>query len=113
MAARRQPSEWTRKQSVRYARFACTLMNASALPLAAVDARMVRLLVETAPGADAQRKHIYGGLNRFLVWCRKQGLIETNPCDALDRQRSAKARRRARSCSVDRHAARDLDRGRA
>ena len=60
-------------------------MNAVALPLAAIDVRMVRLLVETVPGADAQRTHIYGGLNRFLNWCRKQGLIETNPCDALDR----------------------------
>jgi integrase len=60
-------------------------MNANALPLAAIDVRMVRLLVETAPGADAQRKHIYGGLNRFLKWCRKQGHIESNPCDALDR----------------------------
>jgi integrase len=85
MMTRRQASEWTRKQSVRYARLACSFMNANALPLAAIDVRMVRLLVETAPGSDAQRKHIYGGLNRFLKWCRRQGDIETNPCDALDR----------------------------
>jgi integrase len=85
LLVRRQPSEWTRKQSVRYARLACAHMNADALPLAAVDARMIRLMAETVPGADAQRTHIYGGLNRFLKWCRKQGLIEINPCDALDR----------------------------
>jgi integrase len=85
LMARRRPSEWTRKQSVRYARLACALMNANALPLAAIDVRMVRLLVETASGSDAQRMHIYGGLNRFLTWCRKQALVETNPCDALDR----------------------------
>jgi integrase len=85
LMARRQPSEWTRKQSVRYARLACAFMNANALPLAAIDVRMVRLLVETAPGSDAQRRHVYGGLNRFLKWCRKQGCIEANPCDALDR----------------------------
>jgi integrase len=95
LMARSQPSEWTRKQSVRYARLACAYMNAFALPLAALDARMVCMLVETAPGAAAQRKHIYGGLNRFLKWCRKRGLIETNPCDALDRSdhpRPGKAR---------------------
>jgi integrase len=86
LAIRSRPSEWTRKQSVRYARLACTCLNIGASPLTAIDARMVRLLVEIAPGADAQRQHIYGGLNRFLVWCRKQGLIEANPCDALDRQ---------------------------
>ena len=73
MAARRQPSEWTRKQSVRYARLACKTMKAAAEPIVALDVRMVRLLVETAPGSDAQRKHIYGGLSRFLTWCRRQG----------------------------------------
>jgi integrase len=90
MMARRQPSEWTRKQTVRYARLACTLMNALALPLAAIDARMIRMLVEIAPGADAQRRHIYGGLSRFLAWCHKQGRIEHNPCADLDRDERPK-----------------------
>jgi hypothetical protein len=98
LMARQRPSAWTRKQSVRYARLACTHMNALTLPLATVDIRMVRLLVETVPGADAQRKHVYGGLNRFLKWCRKQGLIETNPRCARS-QRSAEAWRGARSRS--------------
>jgi integrase len=90
MMARRQPSEWTRKQSVRYALLACTSMNALCLPIAAIDARMVRIMVETAPGADAQRRHIFGGLNRFLGWCRRQGLIEHNPCADLDRDERPK-----------------------
>jgi integrase len=93
--ARRQPSEGTRKQYVRCARLACTLMNALALPIVAIDTRMIRLLVETAPGADAQRRHIFGGLNRFLGWCRKQGQLEHNPCADLDRDerpRPGKAR---------------------
>jgi integrase len=85
LLTRRQPSERARKQAVYYARLACRLMNAGALPLAAIDARAVRLMLETAPGADAQRWHIYGALNRFLVWCRKNELISVNPCDALDR----------------------------
>jgi integrase len=90
MMARRQPSEWTRKQTVRYARMACALMNANSRPLADIDARMIRTLVETAPGADAQRRHIFGGLNRFLGWCWKQPLIEHNPCADLDRNERPK-----------------------
>jgi integrase len=85
MMARRQPMERTRKQSIHYARMACTFMNANALPLTAIDPRMVRLMVETVSGADAQRWHIFGALNRFLGWCRKQNLIEHNPCADLDR----------------------------
>jgi integrase len=85
LAVRTTPSARTRAQSVHYARLACTLMNALALPLASVNASMIRLLVETAPGADAQRRHIYGGLSRFLSWARKQRLLETNPCDTLDK----------------------------
>ena len=114
LMAHRRPSEWTRKQSVRYARLACMLMNAGALPIASIDVRMVRLMNETAPGSDAQRKHIYGGLNRFQKWCCKQGLIETNPCDALDRSdRPGSQRPRVIHVPSPRHAARDLGRGRA
>jgi integrase len=90
MMARRQPSERTRKQFLHYARLACTFLNALPLPLAAIDVRMIRMLAETAPGADAQRRHIFGGLNRFLGWCRKQGLIERNPCVDLDRDERPK-----------------------
>ena len=85
LMARQRPSERTRKQDARYARLASTTMNANTLPLAAIGPTMVRLMVETMPGSDAQRWHVYGALNRFLAWCRKQGLIETNPCDVLDR----------------------------
>jgi integrase len=95
LAIRSTPSEYTRKQSLRYARKSCALMNAAALPIGAVSAPMVRLLAETVPGSGAERVHVYGALNRFMGWCRKQGLIETNPCDALDRHdrpRPSKAR---------------------
>jgi integrase len=85
MAARRQASLWTRKRSVDYARLAAATMNVSALPLAAITPSAIRLMVETTSGSDARRWHIYGALDRFLKWCRKQGLVETNPCDALDR----------------------------
>jgi integrase len=95
MAARRQASQWTRERSVNYARLAVAAMNAGALPLAAITPSAIRLMVETASGSDARRWHIYGGFNRFLKWCRKHGLVETNPCDSLDqsdRPKPARAR---------------------
>jgi integrase len=95
LAIRSTPSEYTRKQSLRYARKAIAFMNVAALPVAAVSVPMVRLLAETVPGSGAERVHVYGALNRFMGWCRKQSLIETNPCDALDRHdrpRPSKAR---------------------
>jgi integrase len=84
--SRRQPSEWTRKQSIRYARLACRLMNANALPIDAIDARMARMLIATSPGSDDQRRHIFGALNRFMDWCCKQELIKVNPCANIDRR---------------------------
>ena len=95
LMARPRPTLWTKKQSVRNARQACALMKANALPVAAVDARMVRLLVETAPGSDAQRWHLHGALGRFLDWARKTGLVERNVCrdlDRADRPRPSKVR---------------------
>jgi integrase len=119
LAIRTTPSSASRAQSVYYARKASALMNADALPIAAIGVNTVRLLVETAPGADAQRKHIFGGLNRFLTWSRKQGLIETNPCDFLDRSdrpKTGKAREHVPSIAtlraiwraVEQEPARDL-----
>jgi integrase len=95
LMARREPSEWTRKQSVRYARLAVTYMNVGAQPISSISTSMVRLLIEQTPGSGAQRQHVYGSLNRFMTWARKQGLIEVNPCsdlDRADRPRPSKAR---------------------
>ena len=90
MATRRQPSEWTRSENVRYARKSIRLLKAEGLAIGVLDVRMVRILVETAPGSDAERRHVFGGLSRFLAWCRKQGLVEANACDALDRDERPK-----------------------
>ena len=49
LMARRQPSETTRRQAIAYARKAVRLMEANALGLSAIDARSVRLLIETMP----------------------------------------------------------------
>ena len=69
LMARRQPSEATRRQAIHYARKAVRLMSAEQLALAAIDARMVRVLIETMPGSDGERRHIFGPLGRFLSWC--------------------------------------------
>jgi integrase len=90
LMARRSPSEATRKQTVSYARKAIRLMRAEDLALTALTPAMARLLAETAPGSDGERRHVFGGLSRFLTWCRRQGLIETNVCDALHRDERPK-----------------------
>jgi integrase len=99
---RRQPKVSTRRQSIHYAGKALALMNASSLPLAAIDERAIRLALETMPGSDAERRHVFGGLNRFLAWSRKQGLVAANPCDALDRaERPKPGRAREHVPSLD------------
>jgi integrase len=85
LMTRRQPSEATRRVSIHYARKAVRLMKAESLALPAIDTCMVRLMVETMAGSDAERHLVFRGLNRFLAWTRKQGLIERNICDELDR----------------------------
>jgi integrase len=90
LAARTTPKEQSRQHAVHYARKAVRLMQAEALPLATINTGMVRLLIETMPGSQAERRQVYGGLNRFLTWCRRQVLIERNPCDDLDRDERPK-----------------------
>jgi integrase len=85
LMTRRQPSEYTRRKSISYARKALRLLRAETLALTAIDQAMVRVMVETMVGSDAERHLVFRGLNRFLAWCRKQGLIERNVCDEFDR----------------------------
>ena len=96
---RRQPSEATRRKSVHYARKAIRLMKAESLALAAIDPAMVRLMLETMTGSDGERHLVFRGLSRFLAWCRKQGLIERNICDDLDRDEKPRGATIARSRS--------------
>ena len=92
---RRQPSEATRRKSIHYARKAIRLMKAEPLTLTALAPAMVRVMLETMTGSDGERDLVFRGLDRFLSWCVKQGLVETNACAALDRDekpRGASAR---------------------
>jgi integrase len=88
--ARREPSEASRRQLIHYARKAVRLMNAEALAPSRLGVSTIRLMVETADGSAGERKHVFGALNRFLSWCKKQRLIEHNPCDDLDRNERPK-----------------------
>jgi integrase len=90
LAARTAPSEWSRRQAVHYARKAIRLMRAEALPFAAIDLRMVRLLFETMTGSQAEKYQIYSGLRRFLTWARRQELVAVNVCDILERDERPK-----------------------
>jgi integrase len=88
--ARREPSEASRQQSIHYARKAVRLLGAEALAPARLGAGAVRILVETAPGSAGERRHVFGALSRFLSWCKRQRLIEHNPCDDLERDERPK-----------------------
>jgi integrase len=90
LATRRQPSPITRKKYSHYAGKAVKLMKAETLPLASIDVRMIRLMVETMKGSDAERHDVFGGLARFLSWAHRQGLIEANACGAFDRHERPK-----------------------
>jgi integrase len=95
LMTRRQPSESMRRKSIHYSRKAIRLIRAESLALDAIDASMIRLMVETMTGSDGERHLVFRGLNRFLAWCRKQGRIERNVCDEFDRDerpRSAQSR---------------------
>jgi integrase len=101
--ATRERSETTKKQSVHYVTKAIRLLGAETLPLAAIDASMIRLMNDTMPGSQFERRHVYRGAGRFLAWCRRRGLIERNPVDDIDpseRPRSGRSRDNTPSLSV-------------
>jgi integrase len=95
LMARRQPSEYTRRKNLHYATKAIKLMKAGPLALAAITPAMVRVMLETMAGSDGERNLVFHELDRLMAWCRKQGLIEHNPCDDIgrdERPRSARSR---------------------
>jgi integrase len=100
---RRKSSEKTRKQAVAYARKAVRLLDspsrdgrpserpiAEALAPDVIDAAAVRRMLDSLDASDAERRHVFGGLQRFMSWCCKRGLASANPCDGLDRDERPK-----------------------
>jgi integrase len=103
LTASRERSEPTKRQTSHYAAKAVRLLGVSSLPLAAIDASMIRLMLETMEGGDFERRHVFRGASRFLAWCRRQGLIERNPADDIDpseRPRSGRSRDNTPSLAV-------------
>jgi integrase len=90
LAARTTPTAASRRKAVHYARKAIRLMRAETSSLAAIDLRAVRLLFETMTGSQAEKQQIHSGLRRFFTWARRQGLVEVNVCDLLERDERPK-----------------------
>ena len=80
-----KPSLRTRAETIRYARKGLRLMKTEAVAIGAVTALMVRLMLDEFPNSQAEKRLTFGGLNQFLTWCRRRGMIERNPLDDLDR----------------------------
>jgi integrase len=73
----------TRRLQSYYARKAIAELNLERLPLAAIDERAVRLMLDRI-ASPTQRWHLFSALRRFLGWARKRKLIADNPCEAID-----------------------------
>ncbi len=80
-----KPSPRTRAETVRYARKAIRLMKADAIAIGAVTTLTARLMLDEFPNSQTENRLTFGGLNQFLTWCRRRGMIERNPLDDLDR----------------------------
>jgi integrase len=87
---RRKSSEKTRKQAVAYARKAVRLMGAETMSPRAIDTATVRRMLDFLDASDAERRHVFGGLKRFLSWCCKRGMAPLNACDGLEKDERPK-----------------------
>jgi integrase len=93
LGRRRNARESTRRQALAYARKAIRLMGADEKAPAAIAAHEIRAMLDRLEASDAERRHVFGGLKRFLSWCVKEGVVETSPCDDLRRDERPKPAR--------------------
>ena len=99
----RERGEPARRQAVHYATKAVGLLKAASLPLVSIDASMIKVMNETMKGSQFERAHVYRAANRFLAWCRRQGLIKRNPCDDIapdERPRRGRSRDNTPSLTI-------------
>jgi integrase len=102
LAGQATQTEASRRQSLHYARKAVRLMRAETLMIELIDLRMVRRLIEGMSGSADERRHVFYGLERFLGWLMREGVIETNPCSSLERsERPRRAQSREYVPSLD------------
>jgi integrase len=80
-----KPSPKTRRETIRYARKAVTLMDANKLLIGTITKLMVRLMLDEFAQSQTEKRLVFSGLNQFLTWSRRRELIERNPIDDLDR----------------------------
>jgi integrase len=79
----RERSGASKRQAIYYATKAVQFMRAGSLPLKAIDATLIRVLLETMPGSGSLRRHVFREMRRFFDWCRRQKLLEHSPCDDI------------------------------
>jgi integrase len=73
-----------RKQQVAYLKKAIRSIGAEARAIRDFSVTDVRVLIDRMEGSPAERRHIFGALDRFLRWLRKRDLIASNPCREAD-----------------------------
>ena len=101
--ASRERGEPAKRQAVHYATKAVGLLRAESLPLVSLTSGMIRLMTATMKGSQFERAHVYRAANRFLAWCRRQGLIKRNPCDDIapdERPRRGRSRDNTPSLTI-------------
>jgi integrase len=72
------------KQQTVYVAKAIRIMGVGAFPVTTLDVKDIRTLLDRMDESPAERRHIFGALDRFLRWLRKRDAISVNPCGAVD-----------------------------
>ena len=101
--ASRERGEAAKRQAVHYATKVIRLLRAESLPLDSLTSGMIRVMNATMKGSQFERAHVYRAANRFLAWCRRQGLIKHNPCDDIapdERPRRGRSRDNTPSLTI-------------
>jgi integrase len=82
--ARSGVTEKHRKQQAAYVAKAIRIMGVGDFPVTTLDVKDIRTLLDRMNESPAERRHIFGALDRFLRWLRKRDLISVNPCSMVD-----------------------------
>ena len=102
LSANRERSAAATRQAKHYTAKAIRLMRAERLPLTAIDATQIRVMLATMDGSGAERAHVYGAFRRFTGWCRRKGLLESDPCaDIGADEKPRRGRSRDNTPSID------------
>jgi integrase len=84
IASRAHLSENTKRATNHYARKAVRLLGGESIALSSIDTRSILLMIKAVDSSAFERRQVFSALNRFLTWCKKRRLVDTNPCDGID-----------------------------